>query len=131
MPKSCAPRTVALRDQILGILRAHHPRTVPTGVVLTELANNKAVCGDPAPGSTGCVRAEWGHIRATDYCRAGCWYSRAYPQLVALTKLGLVERSWPEGPKGGQRQTHWRYVHDDQSDAYFNTVVSAMEASDA
>lgn len=125
MAKNVAARTITLRKQLLGILLAQYPHTVPTGEIQRRLTNDGHACGDPRPDNPGCRRAIGGHIAANDCC-GGCWYLRAYPQLVALTKMQLVERSWPGG-RGGQRQTHWRYLHDDQSDAYFNAIVSAMD----
>jgi hypothetical protein len=119
MPRTASPRTVAIRDQLLAILRAEYPMPLSTNDILLKMANGGQNCDSYLSTDGRCARPE--------RCRAWCWYSRVYPQLVALINLKLVERIRP--PE--MRAAYWRYVPDDQDDGHFNAIINAMEDTDA
>lgn len=123
MSRHPTPRTIAIRDQVLAILRDAHPAAVSTPEVLLAVANGGAACNSyqARRGDGGCWRG-WGqHPLAR--CMAYCWHGAVYPQLRALAALGFVEHV----PEPQYRYVSWRYVQDDQSDAYFNKVLEGTE----
>lgn len=113
MSRTATARTVALRDQLRAILRAESPLPLSTNEVLLRIANGGKNCNSTFTDEHRCPR---------EACSAWCWQSPVYPQLVALMRLGLVERIRPEG----MRRAYWRYVGDHQADASFNAVIERL-----
>lgn len=134
-------RTVALRNQILSVLRtAEHP--LPTPEIFVRIADrgrncngNQGACPDWAGRSGGVY----------DHCPAWCWETpgprgpQARPQVLALERLGLVERvhypnadSITKAVADGNVHAHiisarsgciyWQPL-DVESDAYFNAAL--------
>lgn len=116
MPRTLAPRTVAIRDQLLAILRAEYPMPIPTSDVLIKMANGGRNCDSYLSPDRQCDHK---HTPPPN-CPAWCWHSRAYPQLVALVHLKQVERLRPDG----MRCAYWRYVPDGGE---FDAIIAAME----
>lgn len=133
MSRTPTARTVAIRDQILSILRAEHPLPITTNDILVKLANAGENCNSPrgrrrdvvAKGA-GATCHDWsGRWAGRDGCPAWCWYQPVYPQLVALMRLGLVERI----RRDDHRSAFWRYVEND-TDEQFNAIVDQMERAE-
>jgi hypothetical protein len=113
--RSPLPQTVALRDQILAILReSTAPRS--TQEVQIELTAKGMNCNSRTMWwPSGC---EWWAEYPQTGCSGSCWGSSAgggiYPQLRALCKLGLVEHIAADADS---RAARWRYL--DQPEGLF------------
>ena len=140
MSRRPATPTVAVRDQILAILRgADDPLSTPQ--ILIRMGNGGRNCNGPRPGS----------CRSPGDCPAWCWSTPGphgppvYPQLRALERLGLVARAHYPNPDSiakavaagnlnhhivdaDPRWVYWRYV-DTDTDEVFNEVLRALEGS--
>lgn len=116
MSRTVTARTVAVRDKILAILRSEWPLPITTGAVLLGMAGARGSCNRPLRTDGEC------QLRSGSSCRAWCWYGPVYAQLRALSRLGLVEQI----QQPDMRSAYWRYVPDDQSDAYFNAVLAEV-----
>ncbi|MEW5810295.1 MAG: hypothetical protein AB1925_12660 [Actinomycetota bacterium] len=114
-------KTIALRDQIISVLRAEHPMPISTNDVLIKVANEGRNCNSVRTTDGTCH--DWtGRWALRDGCPAWCWHSRVYPQLRALTALGLIEQV----PMPEMLHAYWRYVETDD-DAAMNATLAALE----
>lgn len=80
-------RTADLRQRLVVILTAAD-RALTTAEILTRLADEGRQCN-----SSRAVRGQCAHGWANRYgatCAGGCWHPRAYPQLLALERGGIV-----------------------------------------
>lgn len=136
-----AIRTVAVRDQILAILReAADP--LPTPQILVAMSNGGRHCN--GPHNQEC-RSPGGDCPAWWWCTPGPHGPPVYPQLRALERLGLVARAQYPNPDSiaraiaagnlyhhivdaDSRCVFWRYV-DTESDDALNEVLGALEES--
>jgi len=125
MARTPTARTLAVRGQLLVILRAEHPLPISTSDVLLRMANDHRNCTRRLDGFGNPTRGLCPY-RPPEKCRAWCWYDPVYPQLCALMRLGLVERI----RRDGMRCVYWRYV-ETETDEAFNAIVDALEATDA
>jgi hypothetical protein len=145
MPRP-SPRTVALRNQILKVLRtAEHP--LPTPEIFVRIADEGRNCN----GLKGPTCPDWnGRFGGVyNHCPAWCWETpgplgpQIRPQMVALERLKLVERvdypnaeSITKAVADGNVYEHvmnarsgcvyWQSVNA-ETDEYFNTVVNTAE----
>jgi hypothetical protein len=137
MSRTPSARTVAIRDQLLAIMRAaEHPLSTPQ--IHVRIATGGRNCNTPN-----------GQCRNTGRCPGRCWCTSGpqgppvYPQLCTLERLGLVARvhyANPDSithaiPQGRLRQhlagadsraVDWRYV-DTAADTAVNALLDALE----
>jgi hypothetical protein len=119
MARTPCARTVALRDQIVAILRAEHPLPIATMEILKRMANEGRNCGtDYNNPDLTCVSNHWPPAE----CAGWCWHARVYSQLRAMVRLELVEHlSVPD-----MRCVYWRYVPT-ADDTAANALLDSLE----
>jgi hypothetical protein len=106
------PRTIALRHQLLAALRnADGP-----------LSTN-ALCTLVARDGDNCGQFDGRCASQIERCHGGCWWTRVYPQLRALQRMGLVD--WVHYPRP-IRCTYWRYI-EAETEEMFNAAIDAMD----
>ena len=140
-----AARSVALRTLIVSVLKAAED-PLPTPEIIVRVADSGRNCNSPR----GPVCPDWSGRAGGVYphCPAWCWETpgpkgpQLRPQLLALERLGIVERvhypnraSIAKAVAAGNVYDHvmsartgcvyWQCV-DNASDAYFNAVVDAI-----
>jgi hypothetical protein len=125
MGRTPSPRTIAIRDRILAILRANDPLPMSTPEVLRAMANRGTSCDSHLSTDGHCPPRRWAPYDPQN-CQGWCWHGAVYPQLRILAHLGLVEHI----KVPGHLCVYWRYI-DQESDAYFNAAIAAMEDSNA
>lgn len=86
-PKAPMPRTISLREQLVTVL-AGAERPLSTGEIMIGLAEEGQRCDSSRTVQGGCAHG-WAN-RYGSTCSGGCWHSRAYPQLRALERLGVI-----------------------------------------
>lgn len=100
-----AVRTVVLRERLLAVLGAAD-RPLTTSEILVGLADGGRQCDSRIAVRDGCAHG-WRN-RYGPTCAGGCWHPRAYPQLRALERLGLISHV----PRTDQSSSaHW-WVND-------------------
>lgn len=96
-----AERTVVLRERLLAVLGAAD-HAVTTAEILIGLADGGRQCDSSIAVRGGCAHG-WRN-RYGPTCAGGCWHPRAYPQLRALERLGLIDHV----PRTDQSSSaHW------------------------
>lgn len=116
MARTASPRTVAVRDQLLAILRAEYPMPLSTNEILVRISNGGRNCDSYLASDRQCDHK----YTPPPNCPAWCWHSRAYVQLTALTNINHVERLRLDE----MRCVYWRYVPDNETTA----ALAAWEA---
>lgn len=120
MASTPTPRTVALRDRILLILRDNWPLPISTREVLRAMTNGGNSCNSYNADRGQCPRPT--SLRPDEPCFGWCWQQAVYPQLRAMEHLGLVELVRIEG----HRAVYWRYV-EQETDREVDAILAAME----
>lgn len=86
-PKAPMARTIAIREQLVTVL-ASAERPLTTGEIMIGLAEEGRRCDSSRTVQGGCAHG-WAD-RYGSTCSGGCWHPRAYPQLRALERLGVI-----------------------------------------
>lgn len=94
-------RTVLIRERLLAVLSSAD-RALTTAEILVGLADGGRQCNSGLAVRGGCAHGWRNRYGST--CAGGCWHPRAYPQLRALERLGLISHV----PRTDQSSSaHW------------------------
>ena len=107
MSRHTDPRNIALRDQILAALREE------AAAVSTERTCKMIAANCCIHANTPC---------AADRCGWRRWRLPVYSQLIAMSRLGLVEKTNVDG----RMDVYWRYLPSDDA-GESNRVLAQRE----